>query len=889
MMKRKRIITLITTIVLAFLMITSLSFVFPNSATTIVKAQTATSTIPSDLLQYDWMGPRSTPEGTFASAGPGPTSPSILWKTDIPDVGGAMAAFNGLVFTADAFGTSYALNASTGAIVWKYAPTSPAGLMGNTPVKLDNTYMLLGGSCVYIANGTLVWTAPAGFEVADDLNGVGYVPSIGMYLAGDTGWSLSNPSQPPTLAWNITSTNDMSGGTLQMSCVYGNGTLFIGGNDGYLRAYGAKNGTLLWSTPGSSAFMYGMTYDNGMVFDGGLDNNMRAWNATTGQLIWTYNPGTWYGMWASSSGAAYGMVYEHNQDTYLYAINETNGKLVWRAEGPGIGYSDELAIAGGYVYCQMGDNEYRNPSTGVYGNSSYDCYNAYTGQLIWSLPVEDGAPFNIQCIAYGNLYMCPTTNAGIPGEWSYSILGAGSIGQVWCISSTPSDWPMFMADPTHSSEGDGPTNLTLSWAFNTGAEVVAPSTLVNGICYVGSTNGNIYALGASNGTELWSFQTGYEVRSEVAVVNGMLYTGADSGNIYCLNAATGAKIWETPAGGITISLLGGGAIPPIRSSPEVVNGNVYVGSLDGNLYCLNANTGAVLWKYQTGGQILATPAIDNTGVYVPSNTAGDNGTFYKLDLSGNVLWNDSIPYLSSLSIAMGNIGGLYASPTLASDLGMVFLRNCFITNYGINSTTGQVVWTYNSTTNVVGTSFQAGGVPQPCAPLYSYGALYINNYYDISCLNALTGTLVWSTYLSREDISQGISGSYGLIYSVNEAGNVYVLNAQTGAKISYYTTGCDMHAMPTLYNGSLYVGTNDWDVLCLSNAVVTLTTTTPTPTPTPTPTHAVTPTPTATSPSSTLTSLQYAYIGIVVVIIIVIIAVVAVLLRKRKKSKQQKK
>jgi outer membrane protein assembly factor BamB len=245
-----------------------------------------------------------------------------------------------------------------------------------------------------------------------------------------------------------------------------------------------------------------------------------------------------------------------------------------------------------------------------------------------------------------------------------------------------------------------------------------------------------------------------------------------------------------------------------------------VGSLDGNLYCLDANSGAVLWKFQTGGPIEATPAIDSTGAYFSTNTPGNDATFYKLDPNtGSVIWQDSVPYNWQLSAAsFVTYGGIDASPTLAPDMGMVFLRTMFVGNYGINSTNGNILWVYNSTTNAAGTFFQAGGVPQVQAPLYAYGAIYINDYYSISCINATNGARVWSTYLSREDISQGISYAYGRIYVVDELGVLYVLNAQTGAKDSYYSFGYQMHCMPTLYNGYLYVGTNDWNVYCFGDA-----------------------------------------------------------------------
>ena len=43
---------------------------------------------------------------------------------------------------------------------------------------------------------------------------------------------------------------------------------------------------------------------------------------------------------------------------------------------------------------------------------------------------------------------------------------------------------------------------------------------------------------------------------------------------------------------------------------------VYFGSLDDYIYASNASTGALVWKYQTGGGIESSPAVANAGVYV---------------------------------------------------------------------------------------------------------------------------------------------------------------------------------------------------------------------------------------------------------------------------------
>jgi outer membrane protein assembly factor BamB len=49
--------------------------------------------------------------------------------------------------------------------------------------------------------------------------------------------------------------------------------------------------------------------------------------------------------------------------------------------------------------------------------------------------------------------------------------------------------------------------------------------------HVGSSDQNAYALGASTGALLWSYKTGVYVNSARAVVNGVVYVGSSDGNV----------------------------------------------------------------------------------------------------------------------------------------------------------------------------------------------------------------------------------------------------------------------------------------------------------------------------------------------------------------------
>jgi eukaryotic-like serine/threonine-protein kinase len=108
-----------------------------------------------------------------------------------------------------------------------------------------------------------------------------------------------------------------------------------------------------------------------------------------------------------------------------------------------------------------------------------------------------------------------------------------------------------------------------------------------------------------------AFATGNTVDSSPAVTNGVVYVGSDDGNVYALNASTGAKLW---------SYTTGNAIS--NSSPAVANGVVYIGSEDNNEYALNASTGAKLWSYYIGA-FSSSPAIVDGVLYI--HTGGASG------------------------------------------------------------------------------------------------------------------------------------------------------------------------------------------------------------------------------------------------------------------------
>ena len=124
-----------------------------------------------------------------------------------------------------------------------------------------------------------------------------------------------------------------------------------------------------------------------------------------------------------------------------------------------------------------------------------------------------------------------------------SLIFSGSSG---VTAQASADWQMFRGDLAHHGVGTGSPvlNARLLWNFSAGGQIYSSPAVVDGVVFVGSLNGNIYALKADNGAELWNYSTNGQVYSSPAVADSIVYVGSADGKIYALNATVGARLWS---------------------------------------------------------------------------------------------------------------------------------------------------------------------------------------------------------------------------------------------------------------------------------------------------------------------------------------------------------
>ncbi len=107
----------------------------------------------------------------------------------------------------------------------------------------------------------------------------------------------------------------------------------------------------------------------------------------------------------------------------------------------------------------------------------------------------------------------------------------------------------------------------------------------------------------------WKLQTGGPVRSSPVVVDGVVFVGSNDGFVYVIDAATGKRKWKYDTGG------------EVSGSPTIVDDRVLIGSSSGFFYALDRETGDVLWKYARDTKrperypVCTSPAVAHNTVF----------------------------------------------------------------------------------------------------------------------------------------------------------------------------------------------------------------------------------------------------------------------------------
>jgi eukaryotic-like serine/threonine-protein kinase len=127
----------------------------------------------------------------------------------------------------------------------------------------------------------------------------------------------------------------------------------------------------------------------------------------------------------------------------------------------------------------------------------------------------------------------------------------------------------------------------------------------------------LYAFDAASGNQLWVYGTELPLGNSPTYYNGILYVGGYDHKIHAINASNGTL----KSGWTFINAEAGFDTNPLVVSDSFIQGSqpvVYAGNRDGAFYALDGNTGALKWKFATGGPIHFSAAYKNGSIYFAS-------------------------------------------------------------------------------------------------------------------------------------------------------------------------------------------------------------------------------------------------------------------------------
>jgi outer membrane protein assembly factor BamB len=829
MKKPKLIKTRIVMAFLALLLVSSSTTLLVSTQTPVVKAADSSNS----LLQYDWPSGAYNDARTEFYGGPAPNSPDVRYTLTLPippgvtgfqrfnyQASGAVTSFNGKSFVLTAR-TVNAFDPFTGSLIWSSNLTQgPRGFVYMGAWKLDDTYLCvdtgpssmsggptIGGlDCFRIDNGAKVWNITMGIPGHAGAELKNYWPmsqsvelkmkyvleyNTTTLLNTVVGWDLSPTPNQPIKKWTYVVDEPC-----EILC-FGGGSLYVGTYTYHIFALNGTTGALEWTARKEGLAAYSAIYADGRLFHGDGSTRMTCYNATTGEILWDdIMAGREF--FSYGEAYAYGRIFAKNIGVptgFIGCWDGATGALLWKNEPAyyQLGYLTPC-VGDGKLYTIRSDGTSFAGRTPL--SAHFACYDCFTGDILWTVPYQFTSP----TLGYGNLY-------GVSG------------GTIYCFADVQAPWSYYRGNVSAPGIGQsGPTNITVPrWKFPTGDAVQSSAAVVEGKVYFGSNDKNIYCLDAYTGTKIWNYTTEYKQRSSPAVYDGKVYVGPDDGYVYCFSANDGSVIWKHNiyAGNVPPILIEVSSFQP-RSSPLIMNNRLYVGALDGKVYCLDIGDGSTRWTYTTGNPICGSPAYSNGTIFIAST----DRNMYAFDAtSGTKLWNWTTPK---------NTGQLHFAPTPVVAEGKVFFGGgaayatpiIFVALYANN---GSLSWQAN---------FDRSSNTQPIqCPTYFNGTLYISDHMGVSAYNPSNGSRIWFQWLGFQvfgsvalanDLEGNLTTGAAIgpkIYIGSDSYSITCLRAApNGTVLSSYTTEAQIASSPAIWNRKLYVGSADGTMYCFDDA-----------------------------------------------------------------------
>ncbi len=286
----------------------------------------------------------------------------------------------------------------------------------------------------------------------------------------------------------------------------------------------------------------------------------------------------------------------------------------------------------------------------------------------------------------------------------------------------------------------------------------------------------------------WSTKLRSSLYSSPVVSDGKVYLGSSSKRLYCLDLESGAVLWEKEL--------------PARvwgSTPTVNKGRVFVGAVDGCVYSLNALTGEDVGTYcaqnpdfMGSADVLSSPLVEDGRLVFGS----DNYDIYGWDLRGQrPLWRfrtEDILHDNSASCAAG----------------VVYMSSRDGRAYALDLSSGAKVWQSEKFPKAFNTA----------PSLDATTAYFTGGDGVLRALSRADGHELWHFETGRTSMSSpALDGKGHLVFGSGDK-HVYALNTADGGLLWKTPTGDGVLGSPLITGGLVWIGSYDEKLYALDLA-----------------------------------------------------------------------
>jgi outer membrane protein assembly factor BamB len=340
----------------------------------------------------------------------------------------------------------------------------------------------------------------------------------------------------------------------------------------------------------------------------------------------------------------------------------------------------------------------------------------------------------------------------------------------------PGDWPTYGGGAHHAfsnATGLDTTNvqtLAPKWFFKTGDAVTANPVVVGNRVYVGSWDGNFYAIDKTAGTQVWKFA----IKPQPAVIPH------EDANGRVLDPTNPQSFATSDGGLITSSAWYEPASNKTHGRNLVIFGGGYT------LYALDADTGQQVWNHDYTGlpeqpadpahdeaRIFSSPVVVGTKVVFGVTSDGQSahrGYVAAANLeNGSQVWRFETSVAPNGAVLNNGCGGVWSSPTLVESQNLVVLdvADCNFSNtpaegiynekvFALHPNDGSLAWVFDPQRVDNGCDWDFGATANTDGQSFLGVGGKDGTYYSI---DASTGQRKWATNVVFGGLAGGFLGT----------------------------------------------------------------------------------------------------------------------------------